>query len=57
MIVVDNIELSKNPVDTGETFIIKIELHEEMATWQDARNKTWSNMLLTTWDKFKRKIF
>lgn len=57
MIVIDNIVLSKNPVQIGETIIIKITLHEEMAQWQDTKTKTWSNLLTKTWDQVKKKIF
>jgi hypothetical protein len=57
MIVVDNVTLSKNPVETGEIFIIQIEVREEMADWQDVSAKTWSNILQATWDKVRRKIF
>jgi len=57
MIVVDNVTLSKNPVETGETFIIQIEVREEMADWQDVSVKSWNNILQATWDKVKRKIF
>lgn len=56
MIIIDNVELSKNPVQVGEALILKITLHEEMAMWSDVKTKTWTNVLNRTWNQIKRKI-
>lgn len=56
MIVIDNIELSKNPVSTSEVFIIRVTAREEMAIWDDLQVKTWGNLTDKTWDMVRRKI-
>lgn len=57
MIVIDNVEISKNPVKTGEAFLIKITAKEVMATWADTQPSKWELLKAKTWDKVKRKIF
>lgn len=57
MIVIENIELSKNPVQVGETIIIKVTAREVMSNWEDTKTKKWSDFLGKTWDQIKRKIF
>lgn len=57
MIVVDTLEISKNPVKTGEAFIIKISAREVMSTWDDTKTSKWEVLKSKTWDMLKRKIF
>lgn len=57
MIVIDNVEISKNPVKTGEAFIIKITAREVTATWGDAKPTALQIFKTKTWDMIKRKIF
>lgn len=57
MIVIDNVELSKNKVAINETVVIKVSLREVNGTWGDVKNTTWQNIKTKTWDMVKRKIF
>ena len=57
MIVFDNIEISKNPVSTGEAFVLKVTVREEMANWTDVKINLWSKLKNIAWDKVKRKYF
>lgn len=57
MIVIDNVEISKNPVKTGEAFLIKITAREVMSTWNDTKPSKWEIFKNKTWDMIKRKIF
>lgn len=57
MIVIDNVELSKNPVQVGEAILIKVTAREELAKWEDVRSKKWTDLIVRTWDQVKRKIF
>lgn len=57
MIIIENVEISKNPVNTGEVFIISILLEEIMATFYDLSQVTWDNVDYKTWDQVKRKYF
>lgn len=57
MIIIDNVELSKNPVQVSEALLIKITLHEEMANWEDTKLSKWEIFKTKTWDMLKRKIF
>lgn len=57
MLKINNVEISKNPVKTNETFIISVSITEEFATWTDVKSKTLSEILKATWDNIKAKIF
>jgi hypothetical protein len=57
MIQITNVEISKNPVSTGETFIISVTANEVIATWADVKNTLWSTLKSLTWDRVKRKFF
>lgn len=57
MIEINKVEYSKNPVSSGETFIISVTVSETFATWADLKTKTWAAIKAVTWDKVKRKIF
>ncbi len=57
MIIIDNVELSKNPVTTSEVFIIKVTAREVMANWEDTKLIKWENFETKTWNMLKRKIF
>jgi len=57
MIVINNIELSSNPVSTGESLIIRVSASEVMAKWEDTKTSKWENFKVKTWELIKRKIF
>jgi len=57
MIVISNVELSSNPVSTGESLIIRVSTNEVMAKWEDTKTSKWENFKAKTWDMIKRKIF
>lgn len=57
MIEIKSVEYSKNPVSTGEAFIISVTVDEVFASWADLKSKTWSEIMSITWDMIKRKIF
>lgn len=57
MIVLNEIEISKNTVAVQEVFIIKITVSEVMAKWNDVKNLNYLDIKLITYDNVKRKIF
>jgi hypothetical protein len=57
VIVITKVEYSKNPVSTGETFLLYVTLVEVFAIWNDTLAKTWDDMKIRTWDNLRRKIF
>ena len=57
MINISKVEYSKNPVSTGETFVVSVTANEVIATWADVKSALWSALKSLTWDKVKRKLF
>lgn len=57
MISIEQVEISDNPVNTNQSFLLKVILIEIMATWNDTKVVTWSSLSSISWDKVKRKIF
>ncbi len=57
MIVIEKVELSKNPVEIQEPFLLKITCKEELATWSDTASKKWGELQNHTWDDVYRKMF
>lgn len=55
MLVIQNVEYSKNPVNTSEAFIIKVEVKEITVKWIDFKAASWSNLLGMTWQDAKNK--
>ncbi|MDF2800221.1 MAG: hypothetical protein K0S61_124 [Anaerocolumna sp.] len=49
MLVIQNIEYSKRPVNTNETFIMSVTIEEVMATWGNQLNKSWDISLDESW--------
>lgn len=57
MIIFEKVEISKNPLSTGESFILKVTVREEMADWTNVKANVWNKLKNITWDKVKRKYF
>lgn len=54
MVVINSVELNKNPVSTGEQFIISVEI----GTWDNLKaNFTWDSLKRSgmTWNQLKAR--
>ena len=56
MIEIQSVELSKSEVTAGEAVLIKVQVQEVFAIWNDLVAKTWGDVNNRTWEDLKRKI-
>lgn len=57
MIEIQSITYSKNPVNTGEAFLLYVTCIEILAFWSDLQVKTWGDVPLKTWNDLFYKNF
>lgn len=57
MLIIQNVEYSKNPVEINEAFLFKLEVIEVLAIWNDLQSKTWNDVQGITWENMKLKYF
>ncbi|KZL93566.1 hypothetical protein [Clostridium magnum] len=57
MLIISNVEYSKNPVKVNEAFLISVTIVEQIALWSDAKGTTWGTIKNTTWQQVKLKYF
>ena len=57
MLIIKDVQYSKNPVKINEAFLFQVTVIEEIALWSDLRAKTWGATKANTWDKVKLKYF
>ncbi len=57
MLIISNIEFSKNPVKVNEAFLFSVVVIEEIAVWSDLTSETWGTIQANTWEKIKLKYF
>ncbi|QZY56719.1 hypothetical protein [Crassaminicella profunda] len=55
MLMIQNVEFSKNPVNSNEALIIKVDIKEITVTWGELKAATWNNLLSMTWQDVKYK--
>jgi hypothetical protein len=51
------VEYSKNPVSTGEAFLLRVSIEEVFATWGDLLTEDWASLSIHTWEDIRRKVF
>ncbi len=57
MLIIKDVQYSKNPIKINEAFLFQVTVIEEIALWSDLRAKTWGTIKANTWDKVKLKYF
>ena len=57
MIIIQQIEYSKNPVSISEAFLFYTTLIEVLAIWSDPKIKSWNDIKATSWQNVKLKYF
>ncbi len=57
MLIIKDVQYSKNHVKINEAFLFQVTVIEEIALWSDLSAKTWGTIKANTWDKVKLKYF